>query len=50
MSAPPDGQFGLFTEFLPHPAVDRLREIKIDSLSPMQAFDELRDLKQMLER
>jgi DNA mismatch repair protein MutS len=49
-SAPPDGQFGLFTEYLPHPAVDRLREIKLDSLSPMQAFDALRVLKDMLDR
>lgn len=35
---------GLFTEFLPHPAIDRLREIKLESLSPMQAFDVLREL------
>lgn len=39
-----DGQLGLFTEFLTHPAVDRLRELKIESLSPMQAFDVLRQL------
>jgi DNA mismatch repair protein MutS len=39
-----DGQLGLFTEFLPHPAVDRLREIKIETLSPMQAFEVLRQL------
>lgn len=37
-------QMSLFTEFVPHPAVDRLREIKLDELSPMQAFDELRKL------
>jgi DNA mismatch repair protein MutS len=39
-----DGQMSLFTQFVPHPAVDALREIKIESLSPMQAFDELRKL------
>ena len=37
-------QMSLFTEFVPHPAVDRLREIKLEELSPMQAFDELRRL------
>ncbi|MBZ0172176.1 MAG: hypothetical protein K8E66_07340, partial [Phycisphaerales bacterium] len=41
---PPDGQMALFTEYLPHPVVDRLREMKIDALSPMQAFDVLRRL------
>jgi DNA mismatch repair protein MutS len=40
-----DGQLSLFTEFLPHPAVDALREIKLDALSPLQAFDELRRLQ-----
>ncbi|MFM9994556.1 MAG: DNA mismatch repair protein MutS [Phycisphaerales bacterium] len=46
---PPNGQLGLFTEFVPHPAVDELREIKLDALSPMQAFDALRRLKGMTE-
>jgi DNA mismatch repair protein MutS len=41
---PSSSQMSLFTEFVPHPAVDRLREIKLDELSPMQAFDELRKL------
>ena len=39
-----DTQMSLFTEFVPHPAIDRLSEIKIDELSPIQAFDELRRL------
>ncbi len=38
-------QLGLFTEFVQHPAVDTLREIKLDELSPMDAFDVLRKLK-----
>ena len=38
-------QLGLFTEFLSHPVVDELKEIKLDSLSPMDAFDLLRKLK-----
>ena len=42
---PPGGQMGLFTEYVQHPAVDALREMKLESMSPMQAFDELRKLK-----
>ncbi len=42
-----DGQLSLFTEFLPHPAVNQLREIKLDEISPMQAFDALRQLKDL---
>jgi DNA mismatch repair protein MutS len=38
-------QLGLFTEFLPHPAVDELRELKLDAMTPLQAFDALRKLK-----
>ncbi len=38
------GQLPLFTEFVPHPAVDRLREIKLDGLTPLDAFDVLREL------
>lgn len=37
-------QLSLFGGFAPHPAVDRLRELKLESLSPMQAFDVLREL------
>ena len=44
--APPsqEPQMGLFTEFVSHPAVERLREVKIDGLTPLQAFDLLREL------
>ncbi len=41
-----DGQLALFTEYLPHPVVDALRELKLESLSPMQAFDALRTLRE----
>ncbi len=47
--APLNGQLGLFTEYVPHPAVDGLKEIKLDSLTPIQAFDALRRLKEMTE-
>ncbi len=40
-----DPQLTLFTEYIRHPAVDRLREIKLESLSPLEAFDILRSLK-----
>jgi DNA mismatch repair protein MutS len=53
-SSPPppasrEGQMFLFTEFMPHPAMTELKQLKLDALSPMQAFDELRKLKQMLD-
>lgn len=44
-----NGQLGLFTEYLRHPAVDELRELKLDAMSPMQAFDVLRRLQQSAE-
>jgi DNA mismatch repair protein MutS len=43
------GQMSLFTEYLDHPAVHALREIKLDSLSPLEAFDRLRQLKSMTD-
>ncbi len=46
---PAAGQMSLFTEYLQHPAVDQLRELKIESMSPMQAFDELRRIKELAE-
>jgi DNA mismatch repair protein MutS len=41
------GQLALFTEFVPHPAVDALRELKLETLTPMQAFDALRQLAEL---
>ena len=38
-------QLPLFTTYLENPAVDQLRELKIESLTPLQAFDALRRLK-----
>ncbi len=37
-------QMSLFTEFVTHPVVDSLREIKLEEMTPMQAFDALRQL------
>lgn len=36
------GQMSLFTRYVSHPVVDELREVKIDSLTPLRAFDLLR--------
>jgi DNA mismatch repair protein MutS len=44
---PSAGQLALFTEFLPHPAVAELRELKLETLTPMQAFDALRQLAEL---
>lgn len=38
-------QLALFTQFVSHPAVDQLREVKIEALTPLEAFDTLRKLK-----
>jgi DNA mismatch repair protein MutS len=45
----PGSQLALFTEFLEHPAVSEIRELKIDAITPMQAFDLLRDIKRRVE-
>ena len=39
-------QLGLFTEYVPHPAVERLKELKLDGMTPLQAFDALRRLQE----
>ncbi|MGI9013103.1 MAG: DNA mismatch repair protein MutS [Phycisphaerales bacterium] len=41
-------QLSLFTEFIPHPAVEALREMKIDAMTPLQAFDQLRTLREQV--
>ena len=45
-----DGQLSLFTEYVQHPVVDELRQMDPDHLSPMQAFEALRRLREMLDR
>jgi DNA mismatch repair protein MutS len=42
-------QLALFKEFIPHPAIDALREVKLEELTPMQAFDTLRAMREMLD-
>ncbi|MBC7833637.1 MAG: DNA mismatch repair protein MutS, partial [Phycisphaerales bacterium] len=38
------GQLSLFTEYIEHPVIGELRELKLDAMSPIQAFDALRKL------
>ncbi len=42
-------QLSLFTEILPHPAVDRIREVNLDECSPIAAFELLRELRGMVD-
>ena len=44
-----DAQLGLFTEYVEHPAVAKLREADLNRLSPIDAFDLLRILKKELD-
>lgn len=41
------GQLSLFKEYVQHPAIDSLREVKLEALSPLEAFDTLRKLKDL---
>ncbi|HEU0301005.1 MAG TPA: hypothetical protein VFR37_16195, partial [Longimicrobium sp.] len=41
---PPDVQLGLFELGLPHPAVERLRALDVDGLTPIQALNLLAEL------
>jgi DNA mismatch repair protein MutS len=41
---PPAPQMSLFTEYLTNPLLDELKDIDINALSPMEAFELLRDL------
>jgi DNA mismatch repair protein MutS len=43
-STPSDVQLGLFEVGLPHPAVERLRVLKVDELTPLQALNLLAEL------
>jgi DNA mismatch repair protein MutS len=38
-------QMSLFTEYVPHPVVDELKQLDINTLSPMDAFDALRRMQ-----
>lgn len=48
-TAAPPPQMSLFTEYMDHPVLTQLRETDLNSLSPMQAFDLLRQLREQLD-
>ena len=43
LQQPAAPQMSLFTEYLPSPLIDALKDIDINSLSPIEAFDVLRE-------
>ena len=43
-----EAQMSLFTEYVDHPALGMLRQVKLEQLTPMEAFDRLRTLRAML--
>jgi DNA mismatch repair protein MutS len=45
----PESQMSLFTEYVHHPALDELKAIDLNDLTPMQAFDRLRTIIKSLE-
>jgi len=45
-----DAQMGLFGAHAAHPAIERIRELKLDAMTPLDAFDALRDIRDQLER
>ena len=50
IDAEPSDQMSLFQEFVPDPIVGTLRELSLEALSPMEAFDILRKLSDELKR
>jgi DNA mismatch repair protein MutS len=49
-SSKPQPQLSLFTEYVDHPVVGKLRGLDLDRFTPMQAFDMLRDLRRELTK
>jgi len=41
-------QMSLFTQYVEHPAIDKLREADLNALTPLQAFDLLRQIRDEL--
>ncbi|MCC6906342.1 MAG: DNA mismatch repair protein MutS [Phycisphaerales bacterium] len=45
-----EGQLHLFTEFVASPVLEELRKLDFDGLTPLQAFDALRRLREIAEQ
>ncbi|MCZ6851747.1 MAG: hypothetical protein O7F17_08910, partial [Planctomycetota bacterium] len=48
-TAGPNSQLGLFTEYLEHPVVPELANADLDTMTPIQAFDLLRQLHDQVQ-
>ncbi len=46
---PDTQQMGLFTEFVHHPVIDEIKTLDINTISPMQAFELLREMHGKVE-
>ncbi|MGP1345464.1 MAG: DNA mismatch repair protein MutS [Phycisphaerales bacterium] len=44
-----DPQLTLFTRFVPHPAIEEIKSLQLDRMSPMDAFDALRAIMKSVE-
>ncbi len=42
-------QMGLFTEFVQHPVIDEIKSLDINTISPMRAFELLREMRGRVE-
>ena len=49
ITPPPSGQLSLFTEYVDHPVVEVLRKADLNAMSPLEAFDLLRTLRNDVE-
>lgn len=47
---PDTQQMGLFTEFVQHPVVDEIKSLDINTISPLQAFELLREMHDKVEQ
>ena len=47
---PDTQQMGLFTEFVHHPVIDEIKTLDINTISPMQAFELLREMRGKVEK
>jgi DNA mismatch repair protein MutS len=44
-AAPDPGQLALFAESAPHPALEALRDLNLDVLTPLEALNRLAELQ-----
>ena len=48
-SRPAPAQMSLFTEYVNHPVIEELKHLDLNTLSPLQAFEMLRQMREKLE-